>query len=183
MNLRKELEMMREVKSTVPVPEGYHYCGPEDFVLQHGTLYEGAYIPEGIPQGQMEFCFNNSINNAALYGWKYIEGYATVRMSGGEIMPFSIHHAWNADDEGRAIDTTWPPGHGAEYFGVEFSFRRADYATWHDDGTVLQNPKSDWEIFRQPWTGEDHSKVWPESPMLKHLLRVKALKDSRRRAV
>jgi hypothetical protein len=36
---------------------------------------------------------------------------------------------------------------------------RADDATWYGDGSVLDDYKRRWSLFREPWLGEDFAKV------------------------
>jgi hypothetical protein len=168
------LERLRDMKRQQgEVPEGWVYEGIEDFVLQHGVWYR----PTGWPprQGAPKSCFGNAVMNAALYGVKYIEGMALPGMTFINGVPLPslsgprrpIHHAWNLDVDGQLCDNTWM-NKGLAYIGVEFSVGRADNATWFDDASVLDNPRSR-KLYRQPWTGENYNLVWRKSKALRLL--------------
>lgn len=158
---------------------GLVYDGPADFVLRHGESFESIALPDEYEYGLPKLCFGNAIALALLRGLGYVEGYA--------MGPFGlpIHHAWNVDEEGRLIDVTWSAIHDEEgrrpipdsaYLGVRFSLGRADEATWHGDATVLDDYRRDWPILREPWTGEDFDRVWPDpSPPLRALLRARSV--------
>lgn len=55
---------------------------------------------------------------------------------------------------------------GLTYLGVEFSLERADDCSWYGDGSVLDDWKRDWPIFREPWTGEKPIPGYKPSPAL-----------------
>lgn len=141
---------------------GYHYQSIYDFLLQHGKFFpcqpwksrEWQKMPN-------RMCFGNSIYKGTEHGWKYAEGLC---LSDPPWAP--VHHAFNVDDKGKVIDTTWR-NTGLVYFGVIFSVGRADDASWNGDSCVLDDWHRGWPIFKEPWQGEDFSKVWPESPAMK----------------
>jgi hypothetical protein len=158
------LEKFKAIRGSFLGLKGWAYCGIEDFILQHGQWFNITPIPTNVIQGAPKCCFGNAIIQAALHGYRYIEGYATTSITA----PLAFHHAWNADQYGNLIDSTWM-NTGTAYIGIEFSLGRADSASWFDDATVLDNPGNRWKIFKEPWNGEDFSIKWPKSPALKSL--------------
>lgn len=139
--------------------EGLAYRGAPDFVLKHGRFFEPKPKPAAYPKMAPKMCFGNSILIAARYGLRYVEGYACAKAA--TMLP--IMHAWNIDDDGSLVDTTWGD-QGAAYMGVIFAVERADDATWEGDASILDDYKRGWPIFRQPWTGEH---TWPDSDRLR----------------
>jgi hypothetical protein len=164
--LKRDMEMMREMKSRMGSFRPYVYCGMEDFLLQHGKWYTPRPLPPNGFRGARKSCFGNAIYLAAQKDYRYVEGLAL----NGEInIPLPIHHGWNIDADGNLIESTWPYNENHAYIGVEFSLGRADHATWEDDATVLDNPRNRQALYTQIWHGEDWKKVWPESDALKAL--------------
>jgi hypothetical protein len=170
---------LRDLKKSGGLMEGYAYCGMEDFLLQHGVWYRPAAGMIPPRQGAPKSCFGNALWNAALYKVPYIEGVALpgVSIINGVALPslntprLPVHHGWNLDCDGELCDTTWM-NHGLAYLGVEFSVGRADNATWFDDGSVLDNPRNQFKIYREPWTGENFNLVWRQSKPLRQALRM-----------
>jgi hypothetical protein len=147
-----------------PLLPGLCYTGPEDFVLQNGSIYTPA--PFLAKQGRALQCFGNSLVLAATQGLEYIEGFAVTPDTGNVIL-----HAWNYDPwSGHLVDVTWC-NTGVAYLGVRFSVERADDALWNGDGCVLNDRHRNYPIFQQPWYGEDYALEWPRSDRLEALRR------------
>jgi hypothetical protein len=110
------------------LPADLHYLGPADLLLRHGGWFNPIPLPEIGMRGRVKECFRNAALASARYGLRYIEGFAMG------IIP--VHHAWCADDEGNAIEVTWPEDiiPGAAYFGMEFDPEMVLH------GAVLFNP-------------------------------------------
>lgn len=110
--IKKYLTQIKEMKESMPMPkpEGFHYTGGEDFLLQHGRSYESQPFTEEelkfleelagrTCMYRMKECFFNAQDLAQTSPKiKYIEGYL---YSG--ILP--IEHAWNTLN-GKVIDFT-----------------------------------------------------------------------------
>lgn len=142
----------------------FHYYGMADFLLQHGVWYEVTPYPKEVPLGHPQMCFGNSIIVASKSGYRYVEGLAVAP----DKLEIAFHHAWNIDAQGKLVDVTWR-NLGLAYYGVEFSVERADDATWNGDACVLNDFNRHHPLFRKPWSGEDYSLEWPESPRLQAL--------------
>jgi ribosomal protein L37E len=138
--------------------KGMHYCGREDFLLQHGRFFEVEPWDGTYKQGVPKQCFGNAILTCAMYDLRYVEGVAIAPHGAG----MAIHHAWNVDAAGKVVDTTWC-NTGLIYMGVEFALGRADDATWNGDAAILDDYKRKYPIFQQPWKGEDGHIFWPPS--------------------
>ncbi|MFJ8622770.1 hypothetical protein ACIRD3_07970 [Kitasatospora sp. NPDC093550] len=86
----------------------------EAVVLAQGRLQTPSAWPTGLPRrGNGGAGFPNAWRiarrSAAL---TYVEGY--VIEADGTVS----HHAWCADEEGRALDPTWPDGRARAYAGI-----------------------------------------------------------------
>jgi hypothetical protein len=165
-DLRQGLEQLRSAVHNLNFWKvaGYLYHGPHDFVLQNGVWYDPRSLPRDIPRVR-GLSFDNAIRLSATKGYRYVEGYALEKR-----IPLPFHHGWNLDHTGQVVDSTWG-NDGRAYLGVEFNLGRADYAAWHDDATVLDNPANRNALFRHQWKGEDYTICWDESPEI-HSLRV-----------
>lgn len=139
---------------------GFVYRSAFDFVLKHGSWHAPCPMPRGVRYGQPKACYGNAILLSVVRGWTYVEGFALPAIS----IALPVMHAWNLDDEGRLVDSTWR-NLGLAYIGVAFSVERADDCTWNGDGSVLSDWHRGYPLFREPWTGE---KPWtgPASPRL-----------------
>src|ERR1700680_3455916 len=113
----------REYKKSNPAAKGFfRYFGGEDLVLQYGTEFTPAPLPEkhGL-QSYPSACFRNAYKAATPKGspWIYVEGYAIRRLD-----TLGILHAWltRADTPGSAFDPTWKPveDDGIVYVGIAF---------------------------------------------------------------
>jgi hypothetical protein len=155
--LRATLLQIAADESFLP---GLCYTGPEDFVSQHGRVYE--IVPFTGRQGAPLMCYGNAVVEAAMRGLRYVEGYVVA--PDGRIIP----HAWNETPDGQLMDTTWC-NTGTAYLGVEFSVERGDDATWNGDACVLDDKHRGYPIFTQPWRGEDYTLEWPYSDRLETL--------------
>lgn len=163
MSAKNDLfRLLERHRDSVKLHPALQYRYGWDFVLQHGKFTENVIpYPRHLWLGAQKKCFANSVIVSALHGYKYIEGYA----SASGIPELAIHHAWNEDQDGNLIDSTWR-NTGAAYCGVEFSVERADEATWDGDASILNDYRRKYPIFKTRWTGEDFSIRWPESKRL-----------------
>lgn len=123
--------------------KGYAYVCPQDFVLQHGTAYPADAFE--LVDGEAKLCYRNSLVNAVVYGWDYVEGYALGNFG------LAIHHAWCVKQDGTPVECTWGEP-GVAYRGVTFPImlvRDAQKAT----GSVLDDWQRDWPILKERWQG------------------------------
>ncbi|MGH3427445.1 MAG: hypothetical protein ACRDQZ_07740, partial [Mycobacteriales bacterium] len=171
LELRKYLEAVIEVRGKMGQSYELAYSCAEDFVLKHGVWYPE---PEFFPmiyggQGAPKQCFGNALMLSAIYGLRYVEGYALapVGEKGGR---FPTLHGWNLDDSGRVVDSTWVNS-GVAYVGITFSVERADDAIWNGDACVLDDYRRGYPVMRKPWTGETPIEQWSKSPRLELLRR------------
>ena len=97
------------------IPQGFHYHGPEDYVLDHGDPFTSqALTPEELAlvmaatdnagiRFQLRWCFYNAqklVLSDTTYTLQYCEGLA-IGMSGLPVL-----HGW-ATLNGKVIDLTW----------------------------------------------------------------------------
>lgn len=162
VRLRNQLEAQRW-PADVAKERGVHYLGPADFVIREGKMYRPA--PGIVPRGAPKACFGNAIALGAIYGLRYVEGYAVDP----GLLRVAVHHAWNLTPEGLVYDTTWQ-NRGMVYLGVEFSLGRADDCTWNGDASVLDDFNRGWPLLREPWRGEDFERKWEPSEILEPIL-------------
>ncbi len=108
-------QYLREAAQRTPPVPGWHYAGPQGFVLKHGQ----AYVPKPIPHkfrrwgGDISECYANAWRLARATDLIYVEGFAAGS--------YPRLHAWCAEPgSNRAIDPTWKKGMGTAYFGVAF---------------------------------------------------------------
>lgn len=159
-NLMHYLRTMREMRRQMKMPPEFHYCGMEDFLLQHGQWYDVRPWDGRYKQGVPKMCFGNAVLLGVSDSLRYVEGVAMYALNNRQFFP--VHHGWNLDQQGYVIDATWC-NTGECYFGVEFSVGRADDATWNGDNCVLDDYGRGHPLFRQPWAGEDFDRIWPDS--------------------
>jgi hypothetical protein len=148
------------------------YGSPQRLLLDHGLWYQPQPVPPGIWAGVPRMCFGNAIICAVAYDLPYIEGWALLSLN--QEPAVALHHAWNLDPEGRVLDVTWHPYLGLAYLGMAFRPERADDATWHGDGTVLEDAKRHYPLLQHPWHGEPPDQRWPYSPRLDAIRRRRA---------
>jgi hypothetical protein len=146
--------------------QDYHYFGVGDFLMQHGVWHEPRPLPPNIRPSAPRQCFSNSFIYGKRHGLRYVEGYAVPDL-GACMLP--VHHGWNLDRDGHLIDSTWDK-QGLAYLGVEFSLGRAENAIWFDDGCVLDNLRSRFAIFKEPWSGENFNLKWRRSNKVRRLI-------------
>jgi hypothetical protein len=138
---RELMRYLMMVRDSVNLPEGFHYRGAGDFLLQHARFYRPQSLPRPELHGQAKRCFVNAAM-AAINGSRtgcrlyYVEGYATL------VIP--THHAWCADADGNVYEVTWRKA-GTSYFGVEF-LPRAMHR-----GTVLDDWQGGYKLYRNPF--------------------------------
>jgi hypothetical protein len=148
------LTMLRDCCRGNGLPEGYHYAGIGDFLLQHAVWYEPKALPGRIRRGMPRQCFHNSLGLSLRLGYTYVEGYALPDL---ENLYFPAHHAWNLDRNENLIDSTWDKT-GLAYFGVAFPLDVARDAICHDGNTVLDNSHARFELFRTPFCEVIHER-------------------------
>jgi len=158
------LTLLRDLLRSNGIPNGYTYAGVGDFLLRHGVWYEPRPLPKSIRHGAPRQCFANAVMLGRIKGLRYVEGYALAQFKGDALLP--VQHGWNLDRDGNLIDATWREP-GLAYLGVEFSVGRAENALWFDDASVLDNPKSRYRIFKEPWLGENFNLAWRRSNKLR----------------
>jgi hypothetical protein len=116
------------------VPTGWTVNSVEQFVLMHGRRFNRTALPKGVRFGGLKMCFYNATRLAKSRGLLYVEGYA--RWNDGA---YPLLHAWCADLDGNAYDTTWPEG--TDYFGVaidlDYAIRRRKASGWQ---SALDSP-------------------------------------------
>lgn len=152
---------------------GTPYSDPFDFVLRHGHEYRAVplgrrELTQRFRYGQEKACFANSIMAGVLHDdLRYVEGFAF-----NGLLP--IHHAWNVDRAGRAIDFTWReakiPIAVRAYVGVVFPLELAWDALWEGDAAVLDDWQRDWPILRREFEANE----WPPLPGPELLARMRA---------
>ena len=163
LELKGQLEMFRDLKIRSGILSGFHYRGMEDFLLQHGEWHRPTE-PIRDRQGAPKQCFGNALVLAVTRGYRYFEGIALPDIP----VRISMHHGWCLTPDGALVDNTWM-NTGLAYLGVEFSVGRVDNAMWFDDASVLDNPRSRFKIYREPWTGENFNLIWRRSKPLRNL--------------
>ena len=169
------LESIRAVRGSSPGTEGFHYQGPEDFLLQNGKHFESNPMTEeekGFLKKmawkscgyRMKECFFNAQDFAQLSSKiKYVEGYL---YSG--IIP--IEHAWNSLN-GKVIDFTMYHANnnkpilgdipeGWDYFGVELPTRSITeyWAEYGQADPMISNWNKRYPLLREPFRAETEIK-------------------------
>jgi hypothetical protein len=95
--------------------------GPVTALMRHGQYFKPiSRLPEWLPVGPPKQCYANCaraltasmFHQAPIY---YAEGYAFDPALG-----VPLEHAWLVDNEGLAIDLTWPDVSDVIYYGVAF---------------------------------------------------------------
>ena len=152
--------------------EGFHYGGPEDFILQHGKHYQSnpmtkeeiAFMEEVAWKTcgyKMKQCFYNAQSLAMTSPKiKYVEGYL---YSG--IIP--VEHAWNTLNN-KVIDFTMSHANndkpilgdipeGWDYFGVQLSSGPiAEYwSKYKMSEPFITNWREEYPLLRKPFKPEE----------------------------
>jgi hypothetical protein len=84
-----------------------------DLVNSQGREFVPAPRPKGFRKMADGACFYNAMHTVLDHPEvSYAEGLAMTDVSG-----LYVHHAWNVDRDGRAIDRTWPTP-GKRYVGI-----------------------------------------------------------------
>ena len=156
-------------------PEGYHYKGQEDFILQNGKHYtSNPMTTEELEtlkrkslqtkRFQAKQCFYNAQLLSHASSIKYVEGYLFAG-----ILP--IFHAWNTIN-GKVIDFTMAHSNnnkpilgeipdGWDYFGVELpSSSIREYWNKHGESNALIDNYRE----RHPLLKEKFKPETPEAP-------------------
>jgi hypothetical protein len=131
----------------------FKYKSVIEYVLRTGKKYTKKIdLPAPLKYRKIGKCYWNSFQVAKKYGYKYVEGFATPIK---EEIPFGgvVAHAWNLDEQGNVIDTTWNPKRVKfdvpVYLGVEMPL---DFVKGHirNQGwlSVLQNPNNVGDIYK-----------------------------------
>lgn len=80
------------------------FSGIEGLLLEHGRVYKPRMLRKGIRKRELGRCFENAMRLARRSRrYRYVEGIAICHM-------IPVHHAWNVDESGSTVDTTWPIG-------------------------------------------------------------------------
>lgn len=140
-------------------PATAHYRDAIDFVLREGEWFVPAPLPPDVAPGFPRRCYHNAIMQSAIRGFPYVEGFAVNRHCLEHGLP-PVPHAWNLNERGRAIDSTWLPAQGIPlddraYVGVRFSAVRAHEASWDGDASVLDDFNRGHPVFLEPWKAEE----------------------------
>jgi hypothetical protein len=142
-------------------PAQFHYKGIADFLLREAQFFEPRPLPAGIEYLEIKHCIKNAFWSALQERFVYVEGYAVSSWSNVPLL-----HAWNLDQQGFVVDTTWNP-HGRAYFGVIFPL-----ATIPRKRSTQYSVIDDWEhgypILRKAWYRETSGKqAFDELSLLK----------------
>ena len=70
-----------------------------------------------------------------------------------------MHHAWNIDEQGRIVDTTWcgtedahfHPKPGSSYFGVVFDLDYVRRTTTSSNASVIDQWQKDYPVLREKY--------------------------------
>lgn len=106
-----ELALRRELERRVTTwsHTGYLYRGGGDYILKHGSFYQGRALPDEYAdlQGPMAQCFWNALTAAKSHpDLRYCEGvYST-----GSTSP--TPHAWCVGPDDRLVEVTFPTRDG-----------------------------------------------------------------------
>lgn len=92
----------------------------ESIVLKYGQAFPVIPKPRDIRKQADRACFKNAYYLAQERGWKYCEGFAI-----SPNVSFPIQHAWAANEDGFAVDSTWRP-EGLAYYGVLLDHQMVD---------------------------------------------------------
>jgi hypothetical protein len=157
-HLVKERDLMSRCLKN---PDQFHYKGISDFLLREGQFFEPRPLPAGIDYLEVKHCIKNAFWTALRERFVYVEGYAISCWS-----DLPLLHAWNLDQQGFVVDTTWNP-HGRAYFGVIFPL-----ATIPRKRSTQYSVIDDWEhgypILRKAWDREAGGKqAFDELSLLK----------------
>jgi hypothetical protein len=134
--LRSSVESLRNASGKLR--KEYFYTGPPDFILREGQFFRPKPLPRKIRRQASGRCFHNALLTSISRGFPYVEGYA---LHSGKI---PVLHAWNLDNDGFVIDTTWRPI-GRSYLGVVLPV--ADALKW--EGTLIDNWEYGWPLLRK----------------------------------
>jgi hypothetical protein len=103
------------VLGDLPVPQSQFL----DFLKEHGQEWEPAPLPDEIDRGREKECFKNATLTAIAHKHlDYVEGIGFAANVGIGGMAFL--HAWNVDQDGKVVDTTWERPEKCRYYGVKF---------------------------------------------------------------
>lgn len=129
-------------------PHCWFYYGLYDFVLREGRFFTPRSRPGDTRHGAAGEPFLNSVANSTTKQLLYVEGYAVK-----EIISVPVLHAWNSDDEGFAVDTTWHVP-GVAYFGVVIPHSLAFAASDGEGriGSSIDNWRQHWPLLQRPWS-------------------------------
>jgi hypothetical protein len=111
------LNMARAMGSFIEPPPGWKYGTAEGYITDKGKAYTGVPLPKGMRMGREKQCFKNATDAVMAHpGWTYAEGYAAPYNTKG----FATLHAWAVNEDGNAVDPTWPHAELNDYYGVEY---------------------------------------------------------------
>lgn len=115
------------------------------FVLENGYQFP-TMAPEQPKAGMLKACYMNAARLAMRRkDLIYVEGYAAG------IIP--VMHAWCIDQEGRVLETTWPPAlqRSHDYYGIPFctAYLRKRLQVQEHYG-LLDQPDHNWPVQNFP---------------------------------
>ncbi len=143
--LVEQLAMMRECRRSMSPPPEFHYCGREDFLLQHGEWFSAQSWRHSGFEGVPKTCYSHSYMLCKDHrNLRYVEGSAIY-----SAFPLAIDHAWTTDVIGNLIDGTWL-NNGLAYLGVRFPLRSVAHSLKIGD-SMLDCPRSRFNLYRKPW--------------------------------
>lgn len=164
-SLEEYLQVQVYAREKFGMKSNMAYLCLEDFVLQHGTLFNEISKDQPV-WGQagnryrpraMKGCFHNAYCAAVASRGRlrYAEGYAESRM-------FPVHHAWNIDPEGKVVDTTWChdeesklPTVGTSYMGLVFPIEYVRSMRTNQNCSIIDQWQKGWPLLQNRFTGFD----------------------------
>lgn len=150
--------------------KGFHYHGPEDFVLANGKQYRVNYDTlNRFGVGTPKECYKNSTDyvlNHLSQGLTYVEGYVSC------VIP--ILHAWVVDADGEIADLTLSVAdrkeqyYPCDYYGVEVPtptlMALLNYTGKYG---LIDSWQAGWPLFKQPWDPMKVGKKYARMPRVR----------------
>lgn len=120
------------------------------FLACHGSLHQGAPLPDDVPSAPPRTCFGSAqeyLIRSERDDIFYAEGIACPASLG---RPLPLPHGWLIDRKGRVLDRVWGDAERSVYLGVVF---RREYVLdrvlstkcW---GSLLDSPRDRWALLR-----------------------------------
>jgi hypothetical protein len=111
------LEMMDTLMKTRPMPAGFLWANPHEFILKNGREMKPAVLAKKL--GPPKHCFSTSavrVLRTRSDTLVYCEGMVIA-----EKVPFPLEHGWLFDTERNCVVETTLREPGIEYFGIAFT--------------------------------------------------------------